>query len=90
MRARPRLDSNQKEIVDALLSVGAGVQSLAMIGCGCPDLLVSYREKMFLLELKVEGGMLTKDQESWIAMWQAPVSIVRSVDGALKAIGAKR
>lgn len=90
MRSRPRLDQNHLEISDALSAVGASVQSLASIGCGCPDLLVSYRGKHFIIEVKTDIGGLTTAQEKWILHCQGPVAIVRDVAGALRAIGAKQ
>lgn len=90
MRSRPRLDANHLEICQALNAVGASVQSLAALGGGCPDLLVAYRNRTFVLELKTETGTLTKAQESWLLHWQGPVSIVRDANGALRAIGARQ
>lgn len=90
MRSRPRLDQNHKEIVEALLGVGASVQSLASIGCGCPDLLISYRGRTLVMELKIEGGKLRPEQEKWIQNWNGEVVIARDVPSALKAIGVNR
>lgn len=52
MRARPRIDANQPDIVKALRKMGAFVQSLAAVGDGCPDLLVGFRGKTYLIEVK--------------------------------------
>jgi hypothetical protein len=52
MRRAAKVDANQTEIVQALRQIGAVVQSLAAVGNGCPDLLVGYRNRLFLLELK--------------------------------------
>lgn len=49
---RPRLDSNHVAMVEALRGIGAFVQSLATVGCGCPDMLVGYRGKWMLIEAK--------------------------------------
>lgn len=43
MRRAPRTDANQAEIVAALRTRGALVQSLAGVGAGVPDLLVGWR-----------------------------------------------
>lgn len=57
-RARRR-DDNELEIVSALRSVGAGVQRLD--GKGLPDLLVGFRGKLMLLEVKrVDAGLETR------------------------------
>ena len=89
MRIRGKVDANQAAIVRALRQIGASVQSLADIGDGCPDLLVSFRNRMCLMEVK-DGNQpaskrrLTEAEENWIRNWQAPVLIVESVDQALK------
>jgi len=43
MRRTAKVDANHREIVDALRRIGAGVQSLAGVGNGVPDLLVYFR-----------------------------------------------
>jgi len=83
-----RVDANQGEIVKALRKCGCRVQSLAMVGKGCPDLLVAWVGKLFLLEVKSNTGKLTPDQEAWHDEWCGMVDVVCSVADALKAIGA--
>lgn len=55
-RTAAKIDANQPMIVKALRAFGATVQTLAAVGKGCPDLLVGYKGKNFLLEVKVPGG----------------------------------
>ena len=86
-RRAARRDSNEAEIVSALLSAGASVQQLSAPGCA--DLLVAFRAKLFLLEVKTLTGKLTPDQIAWRAAWDGSVSIVRSVEEAFAAIGAE-
>ena len=93
MRRAAKTDANQTEIVKALRQAGATVQPLAAVGNGCPDLLVGYRNRLFLLELKdgnkpPSAQKLTPDQVEWHQVWQGHVQVVNSVDGALRAIGA--
>lgn len=85
-RQAARRDSNEPEIIQALRSVGATVQAISIKGC--PDLLIGYRGLNFLLEVKVAKGKLTDDETAWHNAWQGQVGIVRSVDEALKVIGA--
>ena len=94
MRRAGKIDTNQPEIVAALKSVGATVQSLAPVGNGVPDLLVGFRKQTFLLEVK-DGAKppsareLTKDQIAWhMEWWGGPCQVVNSVTEALIAIGA--
>ncbi len=88
MRLRARIDANQAEILDALRAVGAEARSVAALGSGMGDVLVAFRRRLFLLEVKTTRGQLTADQMTFHQRW--PVSIVRTVDDALDAIGAKR
>lgn len=89
MRRNAKVDVNQGDIVDALRAVGAKVEPLHQVGGGVPDLLVSWRGDLWLLEVKVPGGKLTPKQQEWHAVWRCDrVRIVTSVDQALRAIGA--
>lgn len=84
-------DSNQGPIVDALRKCGASVQLLTRVGHGCPDLLVGYRRRTFLLEVKTLEGELEPGQVQWHAVWNGlPVDVVRSPLQALQAVGAVR
>jgi hypothetical protein len=87
-RLRPRVDTTHPEIVLALRQVGASVQSLASVGKGCPDLLVGYRMRWYVLEAKTPGGTLTPDECAFIQAARAEVHVVDSVESALRAIGA--
>lgn len=89
MRAK-RTDANQSAIMATLRQVGATVVDLSAVGKGCPDLLVGHRGVTYLLEVKnVKGkNRTTPDQDVFYAWWRgAPVSIVRTADEALSAIG---
>lgn len=79
-------DANEAAIVAALTDLGAVVIPLSIKGV--PDLLVGWRGENFLLEVKAAKGELTTDQHSFFARWRGDAEIVRSVDDALKAIGA--
>lgn len=91
MRRAPRTDANQADVVAALRTRGALVQSLAGVGAGVPDLLVGWRGALWLLEVKTPKGKLTLDQADWLASgWGhiRTVTVVYGVDDALQAIGA--
>lgn len=90
MRAK-RTDANQSAIIAVLRQVGATVVDLSAVGKGVPDLLVGHRGVTYLLEVKNLKGRnrLTPDQDVFYAWWRgAPVTIVRTADEALQAIGA--
>jgi hypothetical protein len=85
MREIARVDGNQAEIVSALRVVGAHVHSLHQVGGGCPDLLVCFDGKLYLMEVKASKGRLTDEQKEF--MQHFPVSVVRTITDALRAIG---
>ena len=79
MRRAARVDSNQPDIVKALRKIGAEVTHLHRVGKGVSDLLVSYRQKWFVLECKAKDpNDLTPDQRVWIGAQKAPVYTVCS------------
>jgi hypothetical protein len=90
MRAK-KVDVNQIEIVATLRKIGATVQSLATVGNGCPDLLVGFQGKNYLMEVK-DGDKVpsaqkpTKDQLKWHKDWFGTVHIVRSVKDAIAVL----
>ena len=90
MRTKGRVDENQKRIVQALRKAGASVMSLASVGNGCPDLLVYRADTLYLLEVKADKApsrrRLTPHQVKFHKDW--PVSVVKTEDEALRAIGA--
>jgi len=96
MRAA-KVDATQGEIVRGLRAVGAEVQSLADLGRGVPDVLVGYRKKWYVAELKdgkkpKSKRRLTEAEKVWHERFNriAPVHIWTSLDEALRAIGAAK
>lgn len=88
MRARPKLDRNHNEIVQALRQMGCSVQSLAAVGGGVPDLLVGICSVNVLIEVKdgeaaPSARKLTPAQHEWIKGWRGAVGIVTSVAEAV-------
>ncbi|MBE9031820.1 hypothetical protein IQ266_18965 [filamentous cyanobacterium LEGE 11480] len=92
MRRAARIDANQPEIVDTLRRHGATVQPLHTVGGGCPDLLVGYRGKNFLLEVKdglkcPSDRKLTPAQTAWHEAWAGEAVVVLSAGDALRVLG---
>lgn len=88
---KAKTDKNQSEIVNALRKVGASVICLHTVGNGCPDLLVGFRGETFLIEVKTTKGKLTSHQKTVISIWDGrPISVVRTIDDALNAIGVQK
>jgi hypothetical protein len=78
-----RLDANHAAIREALEQVGATVDTR------CPgDALVGWRGANYLLEIKTSTGKLRASQERFQAAWKGHYAVVRTVDEALKVIGA--
>lgn len=88
-------DSNESEIVEALLAVGATVE-LIPTGSGVPDLLVGYKDVNYLMEVKplpIKGKIyasqvaLNPKQIEWHSMWKGQKAVVRTIEDALAVIG---
>ena len=91
MRRRPtvHLDGNHQAVVDALRDIGAMVRSTAVVGDGFPDLVVGFRGKTFLLEVKNldgRGDELTKLEAIFAQAWSlhgGPFMVVTSAAQAV-------
>lgn len=93
-------DANHGPVVAGLTGAGCLVFSLAMVGGGCPDLLVwsPYTRSLHLLEVKrpdwkpagpkAKGSATERAQRAFALRW--PVSLVQTEEQALKAVGAMR
>jgi hypothetical protein len=87
-------DTNHTAIVQALKDAGCTVLDLSAVGGGCPDILVGYRGRMFLLEIKYErtdkkgsDHPVTANQRKWHETWRGPTPVVvRSIDDALAVV----
>ncbi len=84
-RWNAKRDANEAAIVKALKQVGASVARISEPGM--PDLIVWYRGRITLLEIKTRLGRATfaqgtRSEEGW------PVVTVRTEDAALRAVGA--
>jgi hypothetical protein len=75
---------------------GCIVQTLAAVGCGCPDLLVGYHGKWILAEVKdgtkpLSGRALTDHEKAWhkrakacgghVEIWESAEQAVCAVIG---------
>jgi hypothetical protein len=94
MRRAARTDGNQSWIVEGLRRAGATVQPLHAVGAGCPDLLVGFRGRNWLLEVKdpskpKSDQVLTPDQVTWHGGWRGRAVVVKSLEDALKEISCR-
>jgi len=78
---------NQDAIVTALRKAGCSVLLLSKLGGGAPDALVARAGKMWLMEIKTDGGTLSQSQLDWINGWNSQVHTVRSIEGAFAIVG---
>jgi hypothetical protein len=88
VRRAAKIDKGQQEIVEALRKAGASVTSLAEVGDGCPDLLVGFAGRNYLIEVKGPGATFTPKQKRWHAAWGGVAHVARSANEALYIIGA--
>lgn len=86
-----RVDRNQPNIVMALRKAGASVQMLHQIGKGCPDILVGFRGRCYVFEIK-DGSRapsereLTPDERKWHRDWRGQVAIVETEEQAVRVL----
>lgn len=80
MRRAAKVDANHQEIAWGFKQLGCSVQSLANIGKGVPDLLVSRRGITWLVEVKQPKGKETPDQVEWSGKWQGRRAIARTLN----------
>jgi hypothetical protein len=84
---KKRVDENQKTIVHTFIALGASVLNLSTVGRGCPDLLIGYRGKSVLVEVKSPKGTFTEPQIKFMQDWRGgAVSRIDSVDAAIRLI----
>jgi hypothetical protein len=89
MRRAAKVDESQGRIVSALRAAGARVKVMSHVGGGVPDLLVTYRRVVYLMECKNPGPpsrrRLTTAELEFAR--EHPVAVVTTPSEALAAIG---
>jgi len=94
LRTAARVDANQAEIVEALRGIGASVLLVFQLK-NCFDLLVGYRGKNIILEVKDPSQppskrQLTAGEAKFKAEWRGgPYHIVHTVEEAIEVITAR-
>jgi Holliday junction resolvase len=84
MRAK-RVDVNQKDIVHALRTFGATVVDLSGVGKGCPDLLIGFNNKTYLIEIKRDKqAKFTPQQLQFYELWRGGIiARIETIDDAI-------
>ena len=85
MRYAARVDRNQKDIIDALEKIGASVEAIRSLHGGCPDLLVGFQGRNYLIEVKVpKEGRLSEIQKVWRDDWSGGKPfVIKSVEDVI-------
>lgn len=79
MRAK-KVDAVHQVIAQAFRSCGCSVLSIAPIGCGAPDLVVGFRGRTVLVEVKAEKGKLNERQREFWRDWKGRIVIARTTE----------
>lgn len=86
MRRAAKVDSNQTEVVEAFRTLGCSVQSLAALGKGVPDIMVSLGGITWLVEIKSGKGKENPLQTDWAALWLGCRAVVRDMQGVVVTV----
>ncbi len=82
-----KVDTNQKEIANALRRIGCTVYITSELGKGFPDLTVGYAGNNYLLEVKARPNEgLTYRETVFHETWRGQVAIVTSVQEAIELV----
>lgn len=86
-----RTDANQQQIVAALRKMGVRVWITSDFGRGAPDLVLGYRGRNYLIEIKdgskpSSARKLTQDEEKFHSTWNGQLTVISSVDKAIAFI----
>lgn len=86
-----KIDGNQNQIVKELRKLGMSVCIISNMGKGIPDILVGYKGKNYLFEIK-DGNLppskkrLTVDEQEFHKSWRGQVRVIETSLQALEFI----
>ena len=89
MRRAARIDKGQPLIVAALRRIGAKVKHTHMVGDDFPDLVVGFRKRNILLEVKSKGRKETEGQSEFASSWPGEVYTVWTPEEAVAVVIGK-
>ena len=89
MRRAARIDDNQNSIVSKLRQIGCSVAITSAVGKGFPDIVVGYKGRNFMFEIKdgskpPSSRKLTKDEQKWHDEWRGNVHVVECFEDCLE------
>ena len=82
-----RTDTNDSEIVNILLKLGAEVVDLSQCGRGIPDKLVWFKNRYHLIEIKYRGPLgwkYTPAQQKFRKRYAMPIVTLDNVEDTIK------
>lgn len=78
---RPKVDLNQKDIVNDLRKLGFTVLLLNRVKNGCPDILIGKGEINFLVEIKTtKKDKLTEDEFKFFETWKGQKCVATTTE----------
>ena len=81
-RYNPKRDANEKEVVDYFKS-----QGISVVRLNTPmDLLLGYNHVNYLVEVKIEGKGLNKNQKDFVKEWRGQWAMIDSIDRAIALV----
>lgn len=94
MRRAARVDGNHRELVRFARSLGALVETIPgdSHSPGRPDLLVGFRGRLHLWEVKAAKGRLSPEQLEWRARWASrgiEHEVIRTREDVLASLGLR-
>jgi hypothetical protein len=93
MRLKAKKDGNQTEVVNTLRKYpGVTVAVTSQLGKGFCDIIVGFRNKNYLIELKdgskpPSARKLTPDEIRFRDCWTGHYAVCKNIDEVLKEIG---
>lgn len=86
-----KVDANQKLIVSLLRTMGCSVAVTSSLGRGFPDLVVGYRNKNYLIELKdgfkpPSQRRLTPDEINFHSLWRGQIVVCKDIDEIIELL----
>lgn len=70
--------------------MGASVFDAADVGGGFPDLVVGYKGRTYLFEVKGPQGRMSESQETFRGRWRGgPLIVVKTREEALAVLGIR-
>lgn len=92
MHRTRKVDSNQAELVKQIRKIpGVSVLHIHVVGKGAPDVIIGYKGKNFLAEIKDPGKFksqrkLTEDEEKFRNSWCGQVQTVETFDDVIRIL----